>query len=640
MPAGLQGTLYRNGPNPQFPQAGAHWFGGDGMLHAFQLEGGCASYRNRWIRTAHWKAERAAGRRLFNGFGQPQDAEPAAVDVADEGTGNTNIVWHAGRLLALEEGHLPIGIEPGTLATQGPFDFGGALAGGRFTAHPKTDPATGELLFFGYGTSGPLSAGMTFGVADAAGNVTRFDRFEAPYASMVHDFAVTAGHVLFPVLPLTASMARAQRGLPPFAWEPQTGSRVGVLPRGSGIDDIRWFEGDAGFLFHIMNAWEERDANNGIRLFADVMRYDEPPLFPHPDGRPTDPKRSVARLCRWTFDLSSISNRFTQQPLDDLIGEFPRIDERHAGLPYRHGWYECRQRAEDGSLLRAGLVHRDNTSGPAVAVLAAAGRPRVRAGVRAAQRGRTRGRRLAVGHDLSRRRMPQRPRGVRCAGAARRSAGARPSVAPRAGGVSRQLAAGRSLIHRVPRSRPHRHAAEFFPFFVFALMASRTPVPAALFTAAAVSVVLMLSGRLQHQRSFKILEVGTALLFAGLGAWVLATRSDWTITEVRLAVDGGLLGVMLISIAIGRPFTLQYAREQVRPEVAALPQFRKVNYLITGVWALAFAVIAGADCAMARMPSMPLWVGVAITVAAILGAVWFTGWYPAHRQRLAQRAAA
>ena len=363
LPAGLHGTLYRNGPNPQFRQAGAHWFAGDGMLHAFHLEGGRASHRNRWIRTAHWKAERAAGRRLFNGFGQPKETEAAAADVPDEGTGNTNIVWHAGRLLALEEGHAPIEIEPATLATQGPFDFGGALAGGRFTAHPKTDPATGELLFFGYGTSGPLSAGMTFGIADAAGQLTRFDHFEAPYASMVHDFAVTQGHVLFPVLPLTASMTRAQRGLPPFAWEPQLGSRVGVMQRGGSVNDIRWFEGDAGFVFHIMNAWEERDPNGNIRLFADVMRYDEPPLFPHPDGRPTDPKRSVARLWRWTFDLASSSHRFTQQPLEEMVGEFPRIDERRTGLPYRHSWYECRERTADDAPLCAGLVHRDNTTG-------------------------------------------------------------------------------------------------------------------------------------------------------------------------------------------------------------------------------------------------------------------------------------
>ena len=178
----------------------------------------------------------------------------------------------------------------------------------------------------------------------------------------------------------------------------------------------------------------------------------------------------------------------------------------------------------------------------------------------------------------------------------------------------------------------------FSPFLVFALLASRVAVGIALFVAAGLSVALMLVGRLRHQRRFKILEVGTVLLFGGLGAWVLATRGDWGIAEVRLAVDGGLLAIVLISMAIGQPFTLQYAREQVPPEVAALPQFHKINHLISGVWAVAFAVMTVADYEMARLPSVPIWVGVLITVGAIVGAIWFTLWYPAHRQRLAAQA--
>ena len=177
----------------------------------------------------------------------------------------------------------------------------------------------------------------------------------------------------------------------------------------------------------------------------------------------------------------------------------------------------------------------------------------------------------------------------------------------------------------------------FSPFIVYALLTGWASLPVALFSAAALSVTLMLRERLRApQRTLKILEIGTALLFGGLGAWVLATRGDWGVAEVRLAVDVGLLVIVLFSIAIGQPFTLQYAREQVPPEVAALSQFRRVNYVLSGIWALAFAVMAAADFMMARMPSVPLSVGTAITVAAIAGAVWFTRWYPEHRQRLAQ----
>ena len=368
LPRELNGTLYRNGPNPLFPTPDAHWFLGDGMLHAFTLDNGRARYRNRWVRTAGWQAQQAAGHALGDGFGRPAPSNgenDGAEPVADEGVANTHIVWHGGRLLALEEAHLPFEVEPGTLARRGPVDFGGAESlaiAGPFTAHPKIDPATGEMLFFGYGASGPLSKGMTDGSIDASGRVTRFEHFEAPYASMAHDFAVTSGHLLFPVLPLTASMARAERGMPPFAWEPEMGARVGVMPRGGSAADLRWFEGDACFVFHVMNAWEECDARGGICILADVMRFDEPPLFPWPDGRPTDPERSRARLWRWTFDLASSSNRFTQQPLADLVGEFPRIDDRRAGLANRHGWYAC-ERADDTTRGYDALAHVDHRTG-------------------------------------------------------------------------------------------------------------------------------------------------------------------------------------------------------------------------------------------------------------------------------------
>ncbi len=119
LPRELNGTLYRNGPNPQFDAPGAHWFVGDGMLHAFHLENGRASYRNRWVRTPKWLAEHDAGRALFSGFGGRKlpDAPPTAI--SDSGVANTNIVFHAGRLLALEEVHLPTEIEPGTLNSRG-----------------------------------------------------------------------------------------------------------------------------------------------------------------------------------------------------------------------------------------------------------------------------------------------------------------------------------------------------------------------------------------------------------------------------------------------------------------------------------------------------------------------------------------
>ena len=153
---------------------------------------------------------------------------------------------------------------------------------------------------------------------------------------MVHDFIVTENHLLFPILPITGSMERAMRGKPPYAWEPDKGGYVGVMKRNGSAKDIVWFRAESCYVFHVMNAWEE-----GERIIADVMQFEEAPLFTHPDGSPTDPKKSRARLCRWTFDLAGNTDRFTQTYLDDMTGEFPRIDDRRAGLANKHGWYAC-----------------------------------------------------------------------------------------------------------------------------------------------------------------------------------------------------------------------------------------------------------------------------------------------------------
>jgi carotenoid cleavage dioxygenase-like enzyme len=128
------------------------------------------------------------------------------------------------------------------------------------------------------------------------------------------------------------SLQRAMTGAPPIAWEPDKGSHVGVMRRDAGVETMRWFTTDACYVFHPMNAWEE-----GEKIYADVMEYPVAPLFPNADGKP--PKDAFARLVRWTFDLADNSNTIKRTPLDDLAGEFPRFDERRAGLGYRHGWF-------------------------------------------------------------------------------------------------------------------------------------------------------------------------------------------------------------------------------------------------------------------------------------------------------------
>lgn len=346
IPKELSGALYRVGPNPQYAPRdnNYHWFSGDGMLHAFYIEEGQVSYRNRWARTPKWELENHAGQALFGSFGNPATSAPIALG-KNSGTANTNVVWHGGRLFALEESHQPFELDSRTLESKGHQSFGGRV-NARCTAHPKIDTETGELHFFAYSPEGPGTPGMLYGVMDENCEVTRLQSFDAPYASMAHDFMLTRKHVLFPIMPLTTSVERAMRGKPLLAWETDKRTHVGVLGRGQPAETLRWFEAEACHVFHVMNAWDD-----GNTIVAYVMQSDAAPGLPDAEGRPGDPERMAARLCRWTFDLAGNSPGFQREYLDDLVAEFPRIDDRYAGLRNRYGFYTCHAsaRARDDS---------------------------------------------------------------------------------------------------------------------------------------------------------------------------------------------------------------------------------------------------------------------------------------------------
>ena len=329
LPRDLNGTFYRNGPNPAFEPLGRyHWFDGDGMIHAIRLHEGRASYRNRWVQSDGLLEERREGRSIYRGLLEMSLTEAPSF----KNTGNTNIVHHAGRLLALMEAALPTRLDPETLDTIGVFDFAGRLAG-PMTAHPKLDPETGEMLFFGYS---PFPPYLQYHVVDASGALVRSEVIDVAWPSMIHDFAVTRDEVVFILCPLVFSFEDLERRRAPFTWEPERGTRLGVMPRAGTSADVRWFETDASYVFHPMNAYRDGD-----EIVVDVSRYDRllfmsPQASRDPDWQGDD----EARLHRWRLGLKS--GTVKSERLDDRPGEFPRVDERRVGLPNRYGYFAAR----------------------------------------------------------------------------------------------------------------------------------------------------------------------------------------------------------------------------------------------------------------------------------------------------------
>jgi hypothetical protein len=168
----------------------------------------------------------------------------------------------------------------------------------------------------------------------------------------------------------------------------------------------------------------------------------------------------------------------------------------------------------------------------------------------------------------------------------------------------------------------------FAPFFVFVVVERLTGVTAGLVGATFTSAGLLVREAVGRNKTIKVLEVGTVLLFGSLAAYTLIVHAAWSIPAVRLCVDAGLLLIVLVSIAVRRPFTLQYAREQVSPELWNRPQFVRTNYIITAAWAASFALMVAADLLMLYVPRLPTFVAIVVTILAILSAARFTSWYP------------
>jgi carotenoid cleavage dioxygenase len=355
LPADLNGSLYRIGPNPQFAPLGPYNpLQGDGMIHAFHIARGRVAYRNRWVRTRQWALEHDAGRALF-ATADPRDSDPAVVGMASEGAANTHVVSHAGQLLALEEGHPPIAIDALTLETLGALDFAGRLPG-NMTAHPKIDPQTGEMLFFANFPRRRFDGVLALYVADTGGEIVRSVEIAGPYPALVHDFAITRDHVVFVVCPLTLSLERLRAGGAPIAWEAARDAFVGVISRADPDAGARWLPAPAFMAWHLMNA-HEADG----RLHIDLCQQ-AAPAFPAADGSPPPDAALRQYLTRWTVDPGA-DEPISMQRLSEVVCEYPRIDERRTGLAYRYGFVAAEGGPGTGDMLHRALGRYDHQTG-------------------------------------------------------------------------------------------------------------------------------------------------------------------------------------------------------------------------------------------------------------------------------------
>ncbi len=327
LPSDLSGVLMRVGPNPAGPVSEKHhWFVGEGMLHAVEVRGGRAlGYRNRFVRTP--RVEQQLGLRAA-------PASPFAASLLP-GNGSINVIEHAGRILTLSEVGLPWQIDRG-VETIREYDFDGVLRT-NMTGHPKIDPVTGELFFFGYDFG---DVPLRYHVADKSGTLVRTVELKTKQPVMMHDFAVTETRAIFMDLPVVFDLALIEQGYTlPFRWDEHYGARIGVMRRDGDGKDLRWIEIPPCYVYHVWNAYDD-----GEKVILDVVEHASTQV----NGGLGEVERvEESPAVRWEIDPAAGTVKRTV--LDARGQEFPRIDPRKVAHKHRYGYAVQRPWAIGGS---------------------------------------------------------------------------------------------------------------------------------------------------------------------------------------------------------------------------------------------------------------------------------------------------
>lgn len=313
IPAGLNGLYLRNGPNPlKAPNpATHHWFVGDAMLHGVRIQGGKALwYRNRWIRAPH----------IADALKEPHVPGPTG-----RGTPNTNVVGHAGKILAIvEAGGYPAEVSE-TLETRRFSDFDGTF-GKAFSAHPHLDPDTGEMHAICY--AGGEATTIWHTVLGMDGKVRRNEPIEVVNGPSIHDCMITKNYVIVMDLPVTFSMNALISGESfPYRWNDKHRARIGLLPREGKGSDIIWCDVEPCYIFHPANAYETEDGKVIMDAAVHATMFDAGANGP-------DSKRTPFE--RLTID--PVAKKVARKVIDESPQEFPRPDERRTGKPYRYAY--------------------------------------------------------------------------------------------------------------------------------------------------------------------------------------------------------------------------------------------------------------------------------------------------------------
>ena len=341
IPEGLRGTLYRNG-SARLERGGkpvGHWFDGDGAILAVHFTDAGATGVYRYVQTAGYQQEAAAGKLLYGNYGM---TAPGAIWnqwlKPTKNAANTSVLALPDKLLALWEGGKPHALDLQTLETWGEDDLGELTKGLSYSAHYKYDSQTGEI--FNFGISPGKNATLNVYKSDSTGKIIQKAAHILNGVPLVHDFILAGKYLVFFISPVLLNVLPVLLGISSYSdcleWQPQLGTEIFIIDCET-LSLVSRGETEPWFQWHFGNGYVDASGT----VIVDIARYEDFQTNQFLKEVPTGETHTPAKSTFSRVNLNPQTGKVTAiVELSDQHCDFPIVPQQYVGQESRYT-YMC-----------------------------------------------------------------------------------------------------------------------------------------------------------------------------------------------------------------------------------------------------------------------------------------------------------
>ena len=359
IPEGLRGTLYRNGPG-RLERGGdraGHWFDGDGAILAVHFRDRTATALYRYVQTAGYQAETAAGKFIYSNYGM---TAPGPLwqrwGKPVKNAANTSVLALPDKLLALWEGDNPHALDLETLETRGLDNLGGLDNTLPYSAHCKRDPDTGYI--FNFGITAGAKGKLNLYKSNPTGKIVQKTTFLLDGIPAIHDFVMAGRYLVFFVPPLRLNPLPLLAGLrcysESFDWKPQLGTQILVFDRET-LSLVSRSETDPWFQWHFANGWVDSTG----AIIINLVEYQDFTTNQYLKEVATGQTTTLAKATLWQVRIEPETAKVQQA--EEILNrhcEFPVVSPSEVGQPSRYTYLSVRREGVDISQEMFGAIAR------------------------------------------------------------------------------------------------------------------------------------------------------------------------------------------------------------------------------------------------------------------------------------------